>query len=515
MQQNKTGGFNLARAPLAAAALALAALVPAAAADVPGPRSRVIEDGGTGPYTAVMTEVAGFAEHTVFRPMDLSPFSPENPLPVLVWGNGACANSPIEHAKFLSEIASHGYLVLATGLFPETDEPYRGPMSRPEQQIESIDWAFAAQDGAAGDEYCGRIDVKKICLAGMSCGGLQALHNCADKRVTAVMICNSGLFTNRAAAMPNMPMPEKSKLKELHTPVIYILGGEPDIAYGNGMDDFHRIDHVPAIAANLPVGHGGTFGRTHGGEFAVVARLWLDWQLKGDRAAAKMFLGEDCLLKSRQGWTIEKNGLVDCPAGSEGEGAVTACREFPSRLLGVALLPVAPKDAELYETWIPAKGGEGAATGEMVRLWRDKGSIVVHTVFSSSENSYSWQTKTLSRVCLVRAVPPSLTDEERDEIEKELVKLARADGFNCTVTRPENFSVFQHDLEPDERPWRFCLSGTRPDGMRLSGYVNRYSRAYRDRYGNARDVELTVSIVPGDDCRPGSRAWNEGLKKAL
>ena len=106
-------------------------------------RARVLENGGTGPYRAIMMEQPGFPEHTVFRPINLSPFSKTNALPILVWGNGACANSPIEHAKFLSEIASHGYLVLATGIYPENDRPYRGPMSRPEQQIESIDWAFA------------------------------------------------------------------------------------------------------------------------------------------------------------------------------------------------------------------------------------------------------------------------------------------------------------------------------------------------------------------------------------
>ena len=32
------------------------------------PKSRIIEDGGTGPYKVVMTEVAGLAEHTVFTP---------------------------------------------------------------------------------------------------------------------------------------------------------------------------------------------------------------------------------------------------------------------------------------------------------------------------------------------------------------------------------------------------------------------------------------------------------------
>lgn len=274
-------------------------------------RARILEDGGTGPCRAIMTENASLPEHTIFRPIDLSPFGSKagkTPcrLPLLVWGNGACANSPIEHAKFLSEIASHGYLVLATGIFPETDKPYRGPMSKSEQQIEAIDWAFA-QNADPKSEYYGRLDLKNICLAGMSCGGLQTLHNCADKRISAVMICNSGLFVNPAIAMPNMPMPRKEKLRDLHTPVIYILGGKPDIAYGNGMDDFHRIDHVPAIAANLPVGHGGTYMHPHGGEFGVVARLWLDWQLKKDKTAATMFVGEECGLSRRKGWTIERN----------------------------------------------------------------------------------------------------------------------------------------------------------------------------------------------------------------
>jgi len=105
-------------------------------------------------------------------------------------------------------------------------------------------------------------------------------------------------------------MPPKEKLNDIHTPVMYLLGGEADIAYGNGMDDFHRISHVPAIVANLPVGHGGTYRQAHGGEFAVVARTWLDWQLKGDQEAAKMFVGDDCLLSKREGWTIEKNELA-------------------------------------------------------------------------------------------------------------------------------------------------------------------------------------------------------------
>jgi hypothetical protein len=127
------------------------------------------------------------------------------------------------------------------------------------------------------------------------------------------MICNSGLFNRQNAnqAVGGMPMPPKEKLKEIHTPIMYLLGGKTDIAYENGMDDFHRIDHVPACACNFPVGHGGTYRQPHGGEFSVVALAWLQWQLKGDKQAAKMFRGNDCELSKRKDWTIEKNVLFD------------------------------------------------------------------------------------------------------------------------------------------------------------------------------------------------------------
>lgn len=277
-------------------------------------KSRIIEEGGTGPYKAKMTEVEGLEAHTLFVPQDLSPFNAQHPLPILVWGNGACSNSPFEHAKFLNEIASYGYLVVATGYIPMTDEWYKGPMSKSEQQIESIDWVHA-RNADVKSPYYQKLDVGHLCLGGMSCGGLQTLANCADKRVTALMICNSGLFNQQNAheAVPGIPMPPKEKLNDIHTPVIYILGGKEDIAYQNGMDDFHRINHVPAYAANLPVGHGGTYLQPHGGEFAVVARAWLDWQLKGDAEAAHQFMGSNPGLAKREGWTLESNAATAMP----------------------------------------------------------------------------------------------------------------------------------------------------------------------------------------------------------
>lgn len=124
--------------------------------------------------------------------------------------------------------------------------------------------------------------------------------------MTTTVVCNSGIFINPVAAMPGMPDLKKEDLLKIHTPTLYILGGEKDIAYANGMDDFSRINHVPVFVANMNVGHGGTYGQAHGGEFAKVATAWFCWQLKSDEQAALWFVGNPCALSTNPLWKTEK-----------------------------------------------------------------------------------------------------------------------------------------------------------------------------------------------------------------
>ena len=241
--------------------------------------SRTVEDGGTGPYKAVMAADSTLATHTIFRPKDLSVFGKQGKLPIVAWGNGACANSPWEHVNFLSEVASHGFLVVAIGPMPAVGQRGSpGGTTKSSEMIDAINWAIA-QNSDKTSQYYHKLDITKIAVSGMSCGGLQTLEVAPDPRVTTAMICNSGILGNPGSGMGGMPNLTKDHLEKLHAPIIYILGGEKDIAYNNGMDDFRRINHLPAFAANLNVGHGGTYSRPHGGEFAVVATAWLQWQL--------------------------------------------------------------------------------------------------------------------------------------------------------------------------------------------------------------------------------------------
>jgi dienelactone hydrolase len=271
--------------------------------------SRTVEDGGTGPYKALMASDGTLATHTVFRPKELGAFGRKQKLPIIVWGNGACANSPWEHVNFLSEVASHGFVVIAIGPMPA--EGQRGGAGGPTKAAmltDAINWAIA-QNSDGASQYYHKLDVTKIAAAGMSCGGLQTLEVAPDVRITTAMICNSGILGDPGRGMGGMPKLTKDHLEKLRTPVIYILGGEKDIAYHNGMDDFRRINQVPVFAANLNVGHGGTYSRPHGGDFAKVATAWFKWQLKGDKQAAKMFEGEPCGVAQMPGWKVEKKNI--------------------------------------------------------------------------------------------------------------------------------------------------------------------------------------------------------------
>ncbi len=268
---------------------------------------RTVEDGGTGTYKAIMYTDNSLTTHTVLRPKDLSVFGKEQKLPIIAWGNGACANSPWEHINFLSEVASYGFLVIAIGPMPQEGEK-GGGKSEASQLIDAINWAIA-QNCDKNSPFFGKLDISKIAISGMSCGGLQTLETASDPRVSTVVICNSGSFINPNTGIPGMPNVKKEDLQKIHTPTLYILGGEKDIAYANGMDDFSKINHVPVFVANMDVGHGGTYGQPHGGEFAKVATAWFKWQLKGDAEAGKMFTGNPPGLSKNPLWKVDKKNI--------------------------------------------------------------------------------------------------------------------------------------------------------------------------------------------------------------
>ncbi len=272
----------------------------------------VIEDGGTGPYKAIALGEKSLTKFTIYRPESLADFGPEQKLPVLLWGNGGCADSSAMHKLYLNEIASHGFIIFAIGPYETLNKPPQmGTMGGERKKIsllEALDWAIE-ENSRKSSVYYRKLDTNKVAAMGMSCGGLQALEVSPDPRIDTSVICNSGVLNSPPPEGISVPIVSKDILNELHAPIIYVIGGEKDIAYPNAMDDFKRIEKLPVAIINMDVGHGGTYAQPHGGAFSAPTIAWLKWQLNRDPEAALMFKGNECGLCSDREWKIESKNI--------------------------------------------------------------------------------------------------------------------------------------------------------------------------------------------------------------
>jgi dienelactone hydrolase len=283
----------------------------------------------SGPLPVVLEHDPKLPTHTIYRPATLGPSKHG----VLVWGEGACVKNGLTFPEFLSEIASHGFVVLADGppVMPDSNAARGGaprgaapPNAAPRGQgaappgagrggaplsinadgtplIAAIDWlAREAADGSS--RFYQKVDTTRVAAMGMSCGGLMSYNVSADPRIATVGIWNSGLL-----------QPDEKIFAGLHSSVIIVTGGESDIAYANGKRDFETMPaRVPVFYGVYPsVGHGGTYNEDNGGAFGVAAVAWLRWQLMNDGGATGKgyFVGNACGLCGDAKWKIDSKSL--------------------------------------------------------------------------------------------------------------------------------------------------------------------------------------------------------------
>jgi hypothetical protein len=323
--------LTLTLAFFAAAATAVAAQQSArSAATPPAVRgtttSKAIEPTGPpvplGPYADVTIEsAAGLPTHTVYRPSDLSAFPGRDKLPIVIWGNGACRLDGLMYQRFLTKIASHGFVVVVAG--PKDAPPPAPPAAVPpggtpppvvglggtgKHLIQAIDWAVA-ENTRAGSPLRGKIDTESVAMMGQSCGGLMAIEAARDPRIDTLVIWNSGVLNNTAGTQSLSPV-TKDTLKTFHTNTAYFNGGPTDVAFENSNDDVSRINHVPVFYGVMKDGgHMATYAHVNGGRFAEVGANWLMWRLKGDKTAGEMFDGPKCGLCTNPDWTVQKKQM--------------------------------------------------------------------------------------------------------------------------------------------------------------------------------------------------------------
>jgi hypothetical protein len=315
-----------------------------------------VGDGGSGKYKAILAGDPSLPTHAIYRPRDLAPFGGRNLLPIVAFGNGGCRNSSGEFRNFLSDIASHGYLVVAIG--PAGDAVVGGSemktgQTQASQLLDGVEWA-TRENGRQGSEYYQKIDTSKVAVMGQSCGTGQAQQVSGDPRVTTTVLLNGGgsmgsgnrgggAAPQAAGAYGNTNAPAQNDmasalnrmaqryapyapvtpmtmggggagrgdfLQSLHGPVAFFPGGPPDMAFNGAVAGYESVQKVPALLAYQEVGHyPGTYRQPNGGAYAVAVNAWLDWHLKGDQTASKMFVGDDCGLCKDPKWTIKVKNI--------------------------------------------------------------------------------------------------------------------------------------------------------------------------------------------------------------
>ncbi len=311
---------------------------------------------GSGPYKAIMATDPSLPEHVLYYPANMDA---AGKLPIISWGNGACIHAGNRFRGFLTEIASHGFLVISAGRMGhaslevgpqenpavsppgaapaaptargaapaqpsqpaaiDPSAPWRALRSNADHLKQAIDWAIA-ENSRPGSKFYGKLNATKIAVGGQSCGGGLATQVAADPRVTAVGIFNSG--SRLTAAAPPGPggsgtdpaearKRAQAQLDAIHTPILYLTGEEKlDIAYPGGRDSFGYLTKVPAIWAwEEGLAHIGTYGAPNGGAIGRIASDWYRWQLRGENEAAKMFVGANCTLCREPGWHVQQKNI--------------------------------------------------------------------------------------------------------------------------------------------------------------------------------------------------------------
>jgi hypothetical protein len=95
-----------------------------------------------GPYKVQEMMEPSLARHTVYRPIDLHVV--KDKLPIVAFGNGGCSMIGNAFETYLTEIASYGFLVIASGsiqpTFPPEGRPSANgtPLGQPSDAFPSV-----------------------------------------------------------------------------------------------------------------------------------------------------------------------------------------------------------------------------------------------------------------------------------------------------------------------------------------------------------------------------------------
>jgi Cellulose binding domain len=251
-------------------------------------------------YPVTREGAYGTNRYTVYRPSN--PSSVPGTIPVVVFGNGACAHTNnSEDISLLTAVASHGFVVVDEGSVNGAGNGVGSGSPIPSLLTDAITWA-QNENSRSGSPLAGRLDLSRVATSGHSCGGLEALVAGEDQRVKAVISLDSGFFADSSFGY------SRSELQRLHSPVLFMDGGPSDVAYDNTRANYD-LARVPAVLAeHSQAGHVGFITGSQLNDGVTVQVQFLDYALYGSTAARSFLVGSNGL-PSRPYWTVRSKNV--------------------------------------------------------------------------------------------------------------------------------------------------------------------------------------------------------------
>lgn len=473
-----------------------------------GPTHKIIENGGSGPYKAEAVAEPSLPGFVIYRPADIpATVTREGALPLLVFANGACNDTSLPYERMLNDLASYGYLVIALGEMQDSINDRQLGKSPTSDMIRAVDWA-EKNNRDKKSPYYNTIDTEFVAMGGHSCGGAQTLANCADPRVKTYIMFNAGMGDIEMGGA------SKESLKNLHGPILYLTGGESDIAYRNALADYDAIDNVPvAMAHHLRAGHGGTFDEPFGGSYSRMLRGWLGWQFKDRRTDIDIFLRNR--LQEFPDYTMKAKNFPD--SNEPFSVREIKCRARDGKeIWGEAYIPNTPEERKATVIMAHGYNSSHKEPQDYARTLAMRG--IASYIFDFCGGSNNSRSEGVTTDMTIFTEKENVEDITRQVKSMDFVDSTRVALLGCSqgglvaamtaAANPDMFKalvlVYPALLIPETAPAmlkRFEADGNRPQevmGMKLSrGYYDAINGlAVLDTIGNYKGK---VFIVYGDD----------------
>jgi hypothetical protein len=212
------------------------------------------------------------ALYTVYRPAN---WRAGERYPIVTWGNGTCMQ-PETYGALLRYVASQGFFVVAA------NSRFVGSGA---EQRRALDYALAANNDRRSP-YFRRLDTSRIAAIGHSQGGLGTVNASSDARVDTTAIFNAG---SSSASKPFLLFSGDRDISGADASALAaVVNAAPRAAYLY----YHMIPGTSSLDGYLTL-------IMQPERVTEPTAAWLKYQLNGDAASRRWFVGRNCQLCNR------------------------------------------------------------------------------------------------------------------------------------------------------------------------------------------------------------------------